>query len=109
MQETLSVGELVRVTGASLEFQMGGPAYRLMQRLGVIRGAGPSVGRRSLAFIAITWLPLLVLATLEGHAIGPTPRTSFLLDFATYARFFVAVPLIFAAEVVVGPRMRSAG
>jgi hypothetical protein len=46
---------------------------------------------------------------LEGHAVGTTPRASFLLDFATYARFFLAVPLIFAAEALVGPRVRSAG
>lgn len=92
-----------------LEFELGGPAYRLMQRVGLIKGAGPSVLRRSVAFIAITWLPLLVLAAVEGHALGPTPRTAFLFDFATYARLFLAVPLIFAAELLVGPRMRNAG
>ncbi len=94
---------------SELHFELGGPAYRLMQRVGVIKGAGPSVGRRSVAFIAITWLPLLVLTALEGHALGPTPRSAFLLDFATYARFFLGVPLIFAAEKVVGPRVRAAG
>jgi hypothetical protein len=80
-----------------------------MQRLGIIKGAGPSVMRRSVVFIAITWVPLLFFAALEGYALGPSPRSSLLLDFATYARLFLAVPLIFAAEVVVGPRMRSAG
>jgi hypothetical protein len=99
-------------TGASEDFEplfeLGGPAFRLMQRVGIIKGNGPSIGRRSIAFIAITWLPLLVFASLEGHAIGPTPRTSFLLDFASYARFMVAVPLIFAAEVFVGPRILGA-
>jgi hypothetical protein len=97
--------------GPGLEplFELGGPAYRLMQRIGVIKGAGPSIARRSVAFIAITWLPMLLFATLEGYAIGPTPRSSLLLDFATYARLFIAVPLIFAAESVVGPRIRAAG
>jgi hypothetical protein len=90
-------------------FELGGPAYRFMQRIGIIRGRGPSIGRRVLAFIAVTWVPLLIFASIEGHAIGPTPRASFLLDFATYARFFVAVPLIFAAEILVGPRIRAAG
>jgi hypothetical protein len=93
---------------SAIEFELGGPAYRVMQRIGIIKGAGPSVGRRSVAFIAMTWLPMLVLAALEGHAIGPTPRASLLLDFATYARLFIAVPLIFAAEMIVGPRMHSA-
>jgi hypothetical protein len=92
-----------------LNFEFGGPAYRLMQRLGIIQGAGPSVMRRSAAFIAVTWIPLLVFAAMEGHALGPTPRESLLLDFATYARLFIGAPLIFAAELVVGPRMRGAG
>lgn len=89
-------------------FELGGPAFRLMQRAGVIRGRGPDVARRSIAFIAITWVPLLIFAVWEGRAIGPTPRLSFLLDFATHARFLVAVPLIFAAEAIVGPRICSA-
>ena len=70
-----------------LRFFEGGPAYRLMQRIGLVKGAGPSVVRRSLATIAVTWVPLLLLSVLNGEAIGPTPRTSFLLDFACYARF----------------------
>jgi hypothetical protein len=98
-----------RIRESDLGFEFGGPAYRLMQRLGIIEGAGPSVLRRSVVFIAVTWIPLLVFAAVEGHALGPTPRTSLLLDFATYARIFVGVPLIFAAELVVGPRMRNAG
>ena len=101
--DRLSSGE------SELFFELGGPAYRLMQRVGVIKGAGPSVARRSVAFIAITWLPLLGFTVLEGHALGPTPRSAFLLDFATYARFFLGVPLVFAAEIVVGPRIRAAG
>ena len=94
---------------SELEFELGGPAYRLMQRVGLIKGAGPSIGRRSVGFLLITWVPLLVFSLIEGRALGPTPRESFLLDFATYARFFLAVPLLFVAEVVAGPRLRSAG
>jgi len=94
---------------ADLYFERGGPSYQLMQRLGLIRGADPSILRRSIAFLALTWLPLLVLSLLDGHALGQTPHESFLLDFAAYARFFIAVPLLFVAEVVVGPRLTSAG
>jgi hypothetical protein len=90
-------------------FELGGPAYRLMQRIGVIKGRGPSLGRRTVAFVLFAWVPLLLFATHEGYALGPTPRASFLLDFATYARLFIGVPLLFAAEVVVGPRIRAAG
>ena len=94
---------------SELEFELGGPAWRLMQRIGLIQGAGPSLGRRTVGFLLITWVPLFLLALIEGRALGPTPRESFLLDFATYARFFLAVPLLFMAEVVVGPRLRAAG
>jgi hypothetical protein len=32
--------------------------------------------------------PLLGFSALEGHALDPTPRLAFQLDFATYVRFF---------------------
>jgi len=92
-----------------LYIERGGPAYRLMQRMGLIRGEDPSVRRRVVVFLAVTWLPLLIFAVWEGLAIGPTSRESFLLDFATFARFLIAVPLLVVAEVVIGPRMTSAG
>ncbi len=92
-----------------LFFERGGPSYRLMQRIGLIRGNDPSVMRRIVAFLALTWFPLLILCLLEGRAITATPEQSFLQDFATYARFFLAVPLLIAAEVIVGPRLTSAG
>jgi hypothetical protein len=94
---------------SELYFERGGPTYRLMQRIGVIKGKGPSIERRILWFIAVTWVPLFVFAIVDGRALGPTPRESMLLDFATYARFFLAVPLLVLAEVIVGPRLATAG
>lgn len=94
---------------AQLEFELGGPAYRLMQRVGLIRGAGPSIRRRIAGFFLVTWVPLLLFALVEGRALGPTPAESFLLDFSTYARFFLAIPLLFVSEAIVGPRLRAAG
>jgi len=97
------------VNEGELYIERGGPAYRLMQRIGLIRGDDPSVARRIVAFLGVTWIPLLVLAFWEGVALGPTPRQSFLLDFAAFARFFIGVPLLFVAEVTIGPRMTTAG
>ena len=94
---------------SELYIERGGPAYRLMQRIGLIRGEDPSVQRRIIAFLAVTWVPLLILAWWEGLAVGPTPRESLLLDFAAFARFLVAVPLVFIAEVIIGPRVTAAG
>lgn len=97
------------VNTTELYIERGGPAYRLMQRVGLIRGDDPSIGRRIVGFLAVTWFPLLALAWYEGLALGPTPRESLLLDFATFARFFIAVPLLFVAEVTIGPRVTAAG
>jgi hypothetical protein len=94
---------------AELQFEIGGPVYRLMQRLGLVKKDDPCIRRRIVCFLLITWVPLLLLSLIEGRALGPTPRESFLLDFAAYARFFIAIPLLFLAEVIVGPRLRTAG
>ena len=51
---------------------------------------------------------LLVLSVLQDRALGPTPRESFLLDFASYARFLVFIPLLIAAESFVGPPLTNA-
>ncbi|MEK6260919.1 MAG: hypothetical protein AABP62_20145 [Planctomycetota bacterium] len=92
-----------------LYFERGGPSYRLMQRIGLVRGDDPSVRRRIIGFLALTWIPLLILCLLEGRAVGATPEESFLLDFAAYARFFIGVPLLIVAEVIVGPKLTAAG
>ena len=94
---------------SKLFIERGGPSYRLMQRIGLIRGEDPSIRGRIVAFLVVTWIPLLVLSLWEGLAFGPTPRESLLLDFAAFARFFIAVPLLFVAEVTIGPRMTTAG
>jgi hypothetical protein len=93
---------------SDVQFVDGGPAHRLMRRLGIMRRDSLSVGRRALFFAAITWVPLLVFSAIDGRATGPTPGTAFLYDFTTYARFLVALPLLFAAEALVGGRFRAA-
>jgi hypothetical protein len=103
---------MARPTMASeshLYFERGGPAYRLMQRLNVVKGDDPSIARRIVVFLALTWFPLLILSFFEGLALGPTPEQSFLLDFATYARFFIAFPILIVAEGIIGPRLTVAG
>jgi hypothetical protein len=52
---------------SELFFELGGPAYRLMQRIGVIKGVGPSVLRRRIIFIAIT-----LASALCTHGDGRT-------------------------------------
>jgi hypothetical protein len=67
-----------------------------------------SLARGIVALLLVTWIPMCLLAIAQGYAIAASPRASFLLDFATYARFFVAAPLLLLAEMVIGPRMTGA-
>jgi hypothetical protein len=54
--------------------------------------------RRAAAVAVVAWLPLLLLAALQGVLLGPSPRASLLHDLAAHARYLVAMPLLFAAE-----------
>jgi hypothetical protein len=44
--------------------------------------------------IALIWLPLLLLATIDGMAIAPTRNQSMLFDFVVHIRYLVALPLL---------------
>src|SRR5262245_23608366 len=94
---------------AELFFERGGPAYRFTHRIVGNWGLGKSIRPRIIAFLFLTWVPLLIFALLEGRALGATPRESFLLDFGTYVRFFLAIPVLLVAEIVIGPRLTGAG
>ncbi|AKU97616.1 hypothetical protein AKJ09_04280 [Labilithrix luteola] len=87
----------------------GGATYRLLQHLNAGRRGKGTPFQRILSLLAITWVPMCGFAILEGHALGATPRDSFLLDFATYARFFIGIPILVIAEEFIGTRLRSAG
>jgi len=78
-----------------------GPSYRLAERLGL---AHPTAQRRifrSLLLILVTWVPLLLLASAGGHAIGRSVAVPLLRDPVIYTRFLFVVPLLAIAEVLV--------
>jgi hypothetical protein len=79
----------------------GGPAYRMAARLGLTR---PDPKWRALKvglLVLLTWVPLVVLAGLEGHALGPGPGVSLLRDPVVTSRFLFVVPLLELAGVAV--------
>lgn len=94
---------------SELYVDRGGPTARFMRRLFLRWGIDLSATHRIVAFLIITWVPLLLFAMLEGRAFGSGPKESLLQDFGTYARFFLAVPLLILAESIVGPRLTGAG
>ena len=58
--------------------------------------------RRAILSVLVAWVPLLILAQVQGLAIG-TGSASLLQDFAAYSRFLVAVPLLVIAEAQARP------
>jgi hypothetical protein len=82
----------------------GGPFFNLQKRVGLIEENSNRVRRRALIAVLITWLPLFLLAAMQGRAFGHVP-VPFVHDFSTYTRFLLAVPLLIVAENILGPRI----
>jgi hypothetical protein len=87
---------------------VGGPVYDFMLRIGLVRLGLPNVKRRIIAFVAIAWLPLLLLSIKDGVAVGGHVTIPLLSDFATYGRMLLALPLLLLAEIVIDPAIRDA-
>jgi hypothetical protein len=85
---------------------LGGPLYQLFRRARVSGNALELLHRRILAFWVITWLPLLCLSALGGHALGDAIRIPFLRDLESQVRFLVAIPILIAAELIIHLRIR---
>jgi hypothetical protein len=47
--------------------------------------------------VAVTWVPLIALAAVQGLALGPSRAQSVLLDPAILVRFLVALPILIIA------------
>lgn len=83
----------------------GAPFLRLQRRLGLVGDASLAATRRASFFAALCWLPLLLLATIEGSLLSPGEGRSFLRDFTVPARFLLAVPLLLLVEPIADARL----
>jgi hypothetical protein len=84
----------------------GGPLFQLLLRAHLSSDALTLVTRRVIAFVLITWVPLLVLAVFDGQLLRGSVAVPFLLDVETQVRFLVVVPLLLVAELVVHRHLR---
>jgi hypothetical protein len=87
---------------------LGGPVYDFLQRIGLVKVGLPNNLRRIVTVVVITWVPLVLLSLKDGLVIGNGVQIPLLLDYSTYARLLIGLPLLFAAEVVIDPAIRSA-
>lgn len=84
---------------------LGGPLFQLWRRFRLSDDALMLLRRRVLLISAVCWLPLLIIAALEGRLLPGAATVPFLLDFETHIRFLVMAPLLIVAELVVHKRM----
>ncbi|MCE5317709.1 MAG: hypothetical protein LLG04_10205 [Parachlamydia sp.] len=85
---------------------LGGPLYQLWRRTHLCGDGLQWLPRRILAFVLITWVPLLLLSIAEGHAWDGNVQLPFLKDIAIHIRLLVALPLLILAELFVHQRVR---
>ena len=85
---------------------LGGPLYQLWLRTKLVRPPMELLHRRILAFVVVTWLPLVLLTVLAGSFVGEV-NVPFLVDLDAQVRFLVTLPLLIGAELIVHCRMRE--
>lgn len=101
--------------GLPIKFPLGaeGPFYRLQIALRLRAEDRPNVLLRVVVAWLVTWAPLAVLGGLEpvlsgNQDDGPALIQRMFIDIATYARFFVTIPLLVLAENAVRPQLERA-
>lgn len=79
----------------------GGASYRFQRAVGLIPADGLGIGRRLAVGLAITWLPVVVLAAIDRRLFEGTVPDPLLRHFGVHARCLVAIPMFLVAEAVV--------
>lgn len=76
----------------------GGLIYSLMTSIRVLNKGKHPRRRRAIAFAAMTWVPLLILASIAGTLTGDLIEINFLEDFTIHIRFLFVVPFLILIE-----------
>lgn len=92
---------------ASFSLVLGGPLFQLLRRAHLSDDALGLLRRRVVVIALFAWLPLLVLAALDGDLLSKRLAVPFLFDLETHIRFLVVVPLLIIAELVAHQRLLS--
>jgi len=84
---------------------LGGPLFQLLRRSHLSGDVLELVHQRITAFVAIAWLPLVVLSLVDGTTRTVSLSVPFLKDVEANGRFLIALPLLSVAELIVHQRM----
>jgi len=71
----------------NLPLLRGGPLYSLLVRTGIVRSERASNRSRILFFMAVTWLPLVLITLWHGTFFNQAIKMPFAFDFSEACRF----------------------
>jgi hypothetical protein len=91
--ETLETVSLIR----------GGALYRFQEMAHLIRPNQWNIGRRIFIAVLVGWVPLVVLTAASGSRAS---LVALLKDYRVFARVFIAIPLLIAAQKQIEERFR---
>ena len=103
---SISVDEPILKDPPDFSLVLGGPLYQLWRGTRLAGDTLQLLHRRVLAAVLLTWVPLLVLAIVEGRAWGTAVTLPLLYDVELHVRLLLALPLMILAELAVHQRMR---
>ncbi len=83
----------------------GGLLDRILIFLRISRRNQFSPIRKIIFFVAITWLPLLILTAIDGLLWTDAVDIPFVWEFASHIRFLVVIPLFVIAESIIDQRV----
>jgi hypothetical protein len=81
----------------------GGLFYKLMLRLRLVEPNQYHPWRSVALFSGLTWLPLLILTSIEGTLAGGSVEITFIKDPVPHSRFLIALPLLIFADIIIDP------
>ncbi len=84
---------------------LGGPFFQLLRRIGLTGSALELLYKRIFIISLLAWLPLLILAMVNGQAWGAGTQLPFIEDIEVHIRFLLALPLMIFAEKLVHERI----
>lgn len=99
---------MIDATEEKFSLVIGGPFYRLQQRLGLLGADNLPPWRTALLFSLVAWLPPAIFSVMQGFAWGGVlGERAFFLDFSVHARFFVAVLMFTVMESIAERRIAA--
>jgi hypothetical protein len=88
----------------ALSFNRHGPFYQLQRWLGLLSETDLAAARRGVLFMALAWIPTVLLAALQGQALNEHHERAILFDFSAYA-FAMAIVAFVLMEQTSDRRM----